>query len=325
MSSGVIFALLAYASYSCADALVKGVGSSLSVFEVGFMTTLFSIIPVVLTRPANEPLREIFHMRRPWLVTMRGLSGVVSTMLVIYAFAHIPLAETYALVFLTPIIVTALSVFTLGETMTLRRWILLMVGFCGVMLVVRPGFREVELGHIAAILCAVFASFNAIILRAVSPTEKRTSIVGMVILTALVINGILMIPTFVLPNLHQWVSLIAIGLLGGTGHILMASAARLAPANLIAPAQYSQILFAVVLGGIFFAELPDAIAFIGLAIVIVSGLGSVVPVRARRRFGADLLWRRQPTLEPLAPESVIPVQVGDLGVEAEEEPRRRVG
>jgi drug/metabolite transporter (DMT)-like permease len=319
MSSGVILALLAYAAYSCADALVKSVGNTLSVFEIGFITTLFSVIPVLITKPADEPFREIFRMRRPWLVLARGISGVISTMLVIYAFANIPLAETYAVVFLTPIFVTALSVFVLGESMTLQRWILLLVGVMGVMLVVRPGFRELEAGHIAAILCALFASLNAIILRAVSPTEKRTSIVAVVILTSLVINGVLMIDGFTMPSAQQFLVLATIGLLGGTGHILMINAARLAPANLIAPAQYSQIVFAVVLGGLFFAEIPDAIAFVGLGIVIAAGLTSVVPVRARKWFGADLLWRRENADAPAPVEAatakpvIEPAQPGAVG------------
>jgi hypothetical protein len=115
-----------------------------------------------------------------------------------------------------------------------------------------------------------------------------------------------MMPSFVVPSLEQMTSLAIIGLLGGIGHVLMISASKLAPANLIAPAQYSQIVWAVLLGGLFFGEYPDALAFLGLGIVIAAGAGTVVPVRARKWFGAYLVWprHRDQVSPPLAPTSL---------------------
>lgn len=295
MSVGIVFALAAYAAYSFADAIIKGFGQSISAYQIGFITTVFSVIPVLLTKPRDERLGEMFRTGRGLLLHLRAAISVASTVLVIHAFTTIPLAEAYALIFLTPVLVTVLSVLLLGEGMTWRRWALLALGFAGVMLVVRPGFRELQSGHLAAMMCAVCASLAAIILRVVSRSEKRITIVAFSVVYMLAITGVLMIPGFVVPTPRQLFLLALIGLLGGTGHILIITAARNAPANLIAPAQYSQIVWAILLGAIFYEEFPDALAYVGLGVVVLAGMMNVTPERARTWFGAQaaLLRRRR--------------------------------
>ena len=108
---GVPAAFLAYAAFSCSDALIKQAGIlHASVFEIGFFVALFSIIPVVALRPTEERWRMMLAMKRPLLVHLRGISGISGGLLSIYAFTHLPLAEAYALIFLIPIFVTVLSV-----------------------------------------------------------------------------------------------------------------------------------------------------------------------------------------------------------------------
>lgn len=289
MPSGVIFSLFAYALYSFCDAIIKGFGSSLSVFEIAFFTTLFSLIPAIFTKPKGEHWRSFWRMKHPWLVQLRALTGVLGNISVIYAFTNIPLAEVYSLAFLAPVFIVILSVLVLKETVRGPRWIFLAASFLGVLLVVRPGFRELQMGHLMAISAALFGSVTTLVLRSVATEEKRVSLIGVASAYILVVNGILMIPGFQMPTMEEFGLLIVIGGMGGTGHILFIAATRRAEASLIAPAQYSQIVWAILLGAMFYREYPDTVAYVGLAVVAAAGVLNVLyghtRIRVISRFG----------------------------------------
>lgn len=299
MPVGVILGFVAYGSFAFGDALIKSFGDSLSVFEIGFFVTLFSFVPALVVKPRGERWREAWRLHHPVLTQFRGVLGICSMALVTIAFTTIPLAETYALIFLTPIFVTILSVFILRETMSPMRWVMLAIGFLGVMLVVRPGLRELEIGHYAAMGATLSTSLSAIILKKVSANERRVSLLGVLLVYALVFNGIAMIPGFQMPTLHQFSTFLLIGIFGGTGHLVMIAATRRAAANQIAPTQYSQIFWAIILGGIFYQEYPDAVAVIGLIIVVAAGIGTPGVEAARAILGARLarFGRQKPPID----------------------------
>src|SRR5690606_33191246 len=110
MPPGVLFAFSAYALYSCCDAIIKGLGHGLSVYEIAFFTTLFSLVPVVLTTPKGESWLTFWKLTNPRLVHLRGLSGVIGNLCIIYAFVTIPLAQAYSIAFLAPIFIVLISV-----------------------------------------------------------------------------------------------------------------------------------------------------------------------------------------------------------------------
>ena len=228
-------------------------------------------------------------MQHPYLVQLRALTGVLGNLAVIYAFTHIPLAEVYSLAFLAPVFIVILSVLVLKETVRGPRWIFLAASFLGVLLVVRPGFRDLQLGHLMAIAAALFGSVTTLVLRSVAAEEKRVSLIGVASAYILVVNGILMLPGFEMPSMEEFGLLLAIGGMGGTGHILFIAATRRAEASQVAPAQYSQIVWAIILGAVFYREYPDAIAYIGLAVVAVAGVLNVLyghtRIRVISRFG----------------------------------------
>jgi drug/metabolite transporter (DMT)-like permease len=273
MSPGVLLAFLAYGLFSCADALIKSTGGALSVFEVGFFTSLFALVPAVLSKGRQEPWRDVLQLHSPLLLNLRGLSGVLGSACVIYAFTHVPLAEVYSLAFLAPIFVVVLSSMLLGETIPRRRWPLLLCSFAGVLIVVRPGFRELHLGHLAALACAFFTAFNTILLRSLASREHRLGIFSVVTVYALGINGMgMLVWGFQMPDLPQLGVLMAIGTLGGLGHLTFINATKFSPANQVAPAQYSQMLWAVVLGAIFYSEYVDLPMIFGIVILASAGL-----------------------------------------------------
>ena len=295
MPIGVLYAVVAYSVYSCGDAPIKGFGQTLSVFEIGFFVAVFSLIPAVFVKPRSERWRDSFKLKHPLLVHARSFSGTASSTLVTFAFVTIPFAETYSLVFMMPLFITAMSVLILKERVDFIRWAMLGLGFVGVMLVVQPGFRELELGHLAALCCAFFGAATTTILRNIAPIEKRVSLIALPAIYLIVVNAVLMIPGFVMPTPLQFALLAGSGALVGLGHILLIAATRNAPASQVAPIQYVQIIWAIGLGAFFFAEYPDLLAYIGIGVVILSGVVNVLVDGARTRIaGRFAEYRARP-------------------------------
>jgi len=306
MPTGVLYAVVAYSVYSCGDAIIKGFGQSLSVFEIGFFIALFGLLPAIFAKPKSEHWRDSFKLRHTGLVHLRSFTGVASSILVTISFTTIPFAETYSLVFMMPLFITVMSVLILKEKVDLVRWAMLGLGFLGVMLVVQPGFRELEFGHLTALLCAVFGASTTTILRVIAPTEKRVSLIALPALYLIVINAVLMAPGFVLPTMHQFGLLIASGSLVGMGHILLIAATRNAPASQVAPIQYVQIVWAIGLGAFFYFEYPDLLAYIGLGVVVLSGLVNVFIDGARTRIAGRFAEYR--ASRPGPPSNITEVQ-----------------
>lgn len=286
MPTGVLYAIVAYSVYSCGDAVIKGFGQTLSVFEIGFFVAVFGLAPAVFARPKGERWRDSFQFNRPALVHLRSFTGVASAALVTFAFTTIPFAETYSLVFLMPLFITIMSVVILHEKVKPLRWAMMALGLVGVMLVVRPGFRDLELGHLAALCCAFFGATTTTVLRVIAPTEKRVSLIVLPALYVIVVNALLMLPTFVVPTPTQFMLLALSGALVGLGHILLIAATRNAPASQVAPIQYVQIVWAIGLGAYFYSEHPDWIAYVGLAVVVASGLVNIITDGALARIGS---------------------------------------
>ncbi|MBN9071689.1 MAG: DMT family transporter [Rhizobiales bacterium] len=282
MNSGVVLALVAYAVYAWGDGFIKSAGGALSVFEIGFFNVLFAGIFLLFLKPGGERWHGFWRMGRPWAVHARAVSGLAAGICSVYAFTTIPLAETYALIFLAPIFVTLLSVVLLRESVGPWRWFAVAMGFAGVLLVVRPGFRTLELGHLAALAVAFLAACTIILMRSLAE-EKQTTMLGMLIAYGLVFNGLAAAATssFQLPGWRLMLFLMAAGLCTAGGHRLQLLATRRSPANLIAPTHYSQILWAVVIGAAFFGEYPDWISLVGMAVVAASGLLTLVRERIR--------------------------------------------
>ena len=291
MPIGVVLAFIGYAVFSTADALIKHIGPGMSVFEIAFFTTSFSILPLLLSN-RHERWRDLYRLRHPWLVHLRCATAISGTACVMYAFTHIPFADVYAIAFTTPIFVTVLSVLLLRETVTPQRWILLFLCFVGVVVVIRPGVRVLELGHFVIMVGSCLGAVTTIILRHVAPQERRVSLVGLQVLYSAIFNGLMMLPYFVVPTPLQLALFLAIGLLGGLGGLLLIAATKVTPANLIAPVQYSQLIWAILFGALLFGEYPDWVAVLGMLMVVVSGLLNVLSDRRPMRWKPRLFFFR---------------------------------
>lgn len=285
VSLGVLCALGAMAAFATGDALIKALGPSLNVFEIGLFTTIFSFLPAIFSKPREERWRDTFKLNRPALIILVAVCRTLSAVLITYSFVTIPLAEAYCLVFLIPVLATILSVVVLKEQVSLDRWVLVVVSFLGVLLVVRPGFREIELGHLTAFFCALAAAVSLTVIRLISGAERRVTLFALPGLFTLVANLIgIAIIGFTWPSLPVLAMLVTGGVLGGIGYMLQLKGVSLAPASRVAPMQYSQLIWALIYGALFFDEVPDAISLIGLAVIVASGIAGIFADGARARI-----------------------------------------
>ena len=270
-SKGALFALLAFAIYSTHDVVVKALGGSYSPIQIVFFANLFGF-PIVTLMLMRDPVDGNLRPRHPWWTLLRTASAVLSTALVFYAFSVLPMAQTYALIFAAPLLITILAIPILGETVGWRRSAAVGVGLIGVMVVLRPGATDLTAGHISALAAAVFSAIAAVVVRKIGHEERS----AVLLLYPMVANFLVM--GCMLPFVYRPMPAVDVGgvmlmaLLGFLGALFHISAYRAGDAVVVAPMQYSQILWAVLYGAVFFGERPDWGTGIGAAIIILSGV-----------------------------------------------------
>ncbi|WP_243368716.1 DMT family transporter [Microvirga solisilvae] len=272
MVKGIVLAFLAFAVFAWGDAVVKVIGHDLDPFEVTFFGYL---IPLLLSPAFMKPgdrLSDIVRWKRPWAMALRVFFISVTTPLSVMTFIRLPFAEAFALLFLMPSLATVLSIFVLKEKVRWRRGLAVCAAFLGVLVIVRPGFRELQLGHVFAIAAAFCAAGGVIMGRMIGTTEKRYPLIGSVFLGTTLIAGILMVPGFTWPTPSQWGLLLAFAATAFVAQAFFVVATTYAPADRLGATQYSQILWALLIGALFFDEWPDAMALLGIVIVVGAGL-----------------------------------------------------
>jgi len=268
---GLGIALLGFALYASHDAMIKALGETYSVFQIIFFAMLFAFVPMA-TIMLFEKTEANFRPRHPRLVLARGALTIVGMASAFYAFTTLPLAEVYALLFSAPLLITAFSVPFLGETVRAQRWAAVLVGLVGVFVVLRPGVTEITLGHIAALTAACATALASIVIRKIGNQERSAVLILYPLILSMVAMG------FTLPVVYKPVSLPDLAIMATVGFLSVAAqycmifGYRSAPAAVIAPTQYSQILWATLFGAVFFAEQPDAFVAAGSAVIIASGV-----------------------------------------------------
>ncbi|HVX82054.1 MAG TPA: DMT family transporter [Devosiaceae bacterium] len=270
---GIGYAFVAYALFAIADASVKGVGPGLSAFESSFILTVASIAVVPFLKARDESWTGMLHMRRPVLTLARATASTLAGIFSVVALTRIPIAEAYSLIFLAPVIALILSVLVLSEAVGWRRWSSVAAGIAGVLIVTRPGFHALNIGHLSALAASLCVAASVIALRQLGPDERPSTIYAWLTIVSLAVNLALMLAYgWVAPTPLQWGLLVLCGVAAGGGQIFLMAATRVAPANQVAPLQYNQLGWAIVYGAVFFLELPDLPTIIGLLFVASSGL-----------------------------------------------------
>jgi len=289
MRQGVILGFACYAAYAISDACVKSLDGAVPAYEAVFVGALICLGAVPFIRSPGDRLRDLVIARRPGVWWVRALTGAICNISAVIAFTLLPMAETFALIFLMPIFVTLLSVLFLREHVGWRRWAAVVVGFAGVLVVLRPGFRALGVGHLAAITCGLSGAVSMVAMRLAGQHEKRISLYGAGVIGPLLVGGIFMLPHMVWPDTAAWLRLLGYGLMQGIAGVLLMLATLLTPANRIAPTQYSQMLWAIFFGYWLFGDRLDWPMLVGIVLILGAGLFTLVREEQVTRW-----WRRQP-------------------------------
>lgn len=229
-------------------------------------------VPLVLGAFFAMRGRPPLRAARPWLQIARTTVLVVEMTLVMIAFRIMPLAAVHAIVAATPLLVTALSVPVLGERVGWRRWLAVLAGFFGVLLIVRPGIGVVHPGALLALVCALlFAVYNLLTRLVARADQPATSFVWQTATSAVLLT-LVGPPLWVPIAPGHWPLLAALGLLGASGHYLMVRALALVPAVVVQPIFYMMLVWAAFWGFVLFGEIPDRFTVLGALLVVGAGL-----------------------------------------------------
>jgi S-adenosylmethionine uptake transporter len=271
---GALMGLAAFGLYSCYDMTIKGIagaGSNISSMQVLFCAGGFALPMVLAQLLLTGQGRNLLPVLPGW-TAFRIVVTLLNGTLGAYAFTVLPLAECYAVFFLMPLLISGFAVPFLGEQMDLPRGIAIVAGLVGVAVALQPGVTPLNLGHLAAMASACLGACNYIVIRKTSGIERP----GVMLLYPMAAQCVVLAVAMVW--LWQPMSAGAVGmtfvmalqlLVGG---LLILTAYRLAPVIVVSPMQYSQIIWAAVIGWLIFGEKIDRMTGLGIGIIIASGL-----------------------------------------------------
>lgn len=268
---GALLSLAAFGLYATHDVVIKFLGSDYTSFQIIFFSGLLGF-PLITMMLMSDRTDGNLIPRHPWWSLIRALTAVSTGAAAFYAFSVLPLAQTYAILFAMPLLITLLAIPMLGEKVGIRRGMAVLVGLCGVLIVLRPGSSELGWGHLAALGAAITGSVNSLIVRKIGGEERSAVLMLWPMMANFFITGATMPFVYVPMPLEH---LVMAGVIAGLGFIaamLVIAAYRAAPAVIVAPMQYSQIIWAAFYGAIFFDERPDRWTIIGTGVIIASGV-----------------------------------------------------
>lgn len=269
--SGILLSLLAFGLFSTHDIAVKMLGGGYAVFQIVFFSVLLTF-PMVVLMLLRDGTEGNLRPRHPWWTALRTASAVITGFCAFYAFSVLPLAQVYAIIFASPLLITVLAIPVLGEKVGLHRGLAVVAGLIGVIIVLRPTDLSLGTGHAAALVAAFFGALAAVIMRKIGREERTAVMMLYPMMANFVVMG-LILPFVYKPiplgDLGLW-TMMAVFAFGAS--IALLYAYRRADAVLVAPMQYSQILWAALYGWIFFDESIDLVTGVGAGVIIASGL-----------------------------------------------------
>lgn len=258
-------------SFTVLDAMAKAAVKTAPTAQVVWGRYFFSFILLLAVVP-RIGVKRLARTRRPVFQIARALLLVLATASMFVAVGFLPLADVYALSFVSPLLVALLARSILGEHVGVARWIMILCGFMGVLIVIRPGMGSMGAAAAFPLFMALANAGYQIMTRRLSATDAPLPILFFTMaIGALATSALLPFVWAPLP-LSTWLLLFAMGFVGLIGQLLLIRALAVAPAALVAPLAYTQVIWATLIGYFAFGDLPDAMTLVGAAIVIASGL-----------------------------------------------------
>lgn len=282
VATGIFLKLASVVLFSLLSMLIRAAGQKFPLGQIIFFRSAFAILPVILIFAWRHELRAAVVTQRPWGQLTRGIQAIISMALTFAALARLPLVDATAISFAAPLITVALAALILKEPVHAFRWSAAVVGFGGVLVMLWPyldvrslfyvGSIDRAIGALCALGGAISYAATVIQTRRLTDTETTSSIVLYFSLICAVV-GLCTAPFgWIAPSPMEFFMLIMIGTLGGLSHLLVTESYRYAPTSVVAPFDYTAMIWTFLLGYFVFGELPSVFIYVGSTIVVVCGL-----------------------------------------------------
>ena len=257
-------------AFSVMDVIVKWT-DEYPVGQVLFFRGFCGLIPILFIIP-KERYVDFYKTSRPLLHFKRCIAGIIALISIIIALRNLPLATVVSVTFAAPIFTTIFSIFLLNEKVGFYRWLAVMVGFIGIIVISEPGFSSLNFYFILPIIFCLGLSYVAITIRRLSTTEPVWLIGFFFSISIMILSFFTFYQNWLLPNLVDLFLLSMIGILGGLANLWLTQSYKLSEVSLVTPVKYLALVFAIIFGYLIWDEIPTTKTLIGAILVIASSI-----------------------------------------------------
>ena len=267
---GFLYMFLSVCTFSVMDLLVKW-SSDYPTGEVLFFRGFFGLLPTYFLIPKNK-LKTFYTTERSKEHLFRCLMGLMALIAIVIALRELPLAVVVSLSYAAPLFITVLSIFLLSEKVGVFRWLAVLIGFVGVIIIAEPGFKGMNYLYFLPLIFCVGMAFVTITIRKLSTTEPIW-LISIFFTITISIAGLATIPMgWIMPNFQDFILLALIGVTGGSANLFLTQSYKLSEVSLVAPLKYMALVFAIGFGYLIWNEIPTAKTLVGASLVILASL-----------------------------------------------------
>ena len=261
---------LSVCTFSVMDLLVKW-SSDYPTGEVLFFRGFFGLLPTYFLIPKNK-LKTFYITERSKEHLFRCLMGLMALIAIVIALRELPLAVVVSLSYAAPLFITVLSIFLLSEKVGVFRWLAVLIGFVGVIIIAEPGFKGMNYLYFLPLIFCIGMAFVTITIRKLSTTEPIW-LISIFFTITISIAGLATIPMgWIMPNFQDFILLALIGVTGGSANLFLTQSYKLSEVSLVAPLKYLALIFAIIFGYLIWNEIPTVKTLIGASLVVLASL-----------------------------------------------------
>jgi len=277
--SGPYYFLISVIFFSVMEILVKFLSSSYPIGELVFFRGFFGLLPIIFVMPKKKFFQN-FKTKKIKLHIFRTITGCFALISIFFSLKYLPLADAISITFAAPIFATIFSIFFLKEIVGKKRWFAVLIGFLGILIILKPGTSLFSIYSIFPILFCVGFAASASLIRILSKTDKNY-LISFYYTAGLTLISLFLDPlSWKIPLFKDCLLLISIGIIGSLGNIIITEAYRKSEISLITPIKYLNLIFAIVFGYYLFNEVPEVSTLIGSVFIIVSTV--IIFIRERK-------------------------------------------
>jgi drug/metabolite transporter (DMT)-like permease len=267
---GFLYMFLSVCTFSVMDLLVKW-SSDYPTGEVLFFRGFFGLLPTYFLIPKNK-LKTFYKTERSKEHLFRCLMGLIALIAIVIALRELPLAVVVSLSYAAPLFITVLSIFLLSEKVGVFRWLAVVIGFVGVIVIAEPGFKGMNYLYFLPLIFCIGMAFVTITIRKLSTTEPIW-LISIFFTITISIAGLFTIPLgWKMPNFQDFILLALIGITGGSANLFLTQSYKLSEVSLVAPLKYLALVFAILFGYFIWNEIPTVKTLIGASLVVLASL-----------------------------------------------------